>query len=279
MFSGAVEGAKAEDAASLIEKAADSGHAPAQVAFARLLMSGQAGVKTDPERAAFLIQQAAESGHAAAQAAYGQHLEKQIDPKARDVNYSEPLNWYRKAADQGDLGAICRLGMMQAAGTGMAPDAEAAWKLISRAARAGHALALNEAGICLQHGRGVEKDEIAAMGYFHAAADLGNTAAWFNLGQNYRTGSGAPQSLENAGQAFAAGARLGSGACQFALGELFEAAGPKANPVYAWVNYKRAAARGVAAAEARHKAIYETLTAAQKEEAESLLTGKDNKGK
>ena len=272
IFSGAVKDAKPAEAAALLEKAADSGHAPAQYAFARLLHTGGPGIKADAERARFLIQQAAEAGHAPAQTACGAFLFDQIDPKARDVNFTEPLAWFKKAADQGEPEAQCRLGMMQAAGQGMTADPAAGWKLILKAARTGNAMALNEAGVCLQQGRGVEKDGIAAIGYFHAAADLGNAAAAVNLGLCYERGQGVPPNFDKAGAAYARGAKAGNGTAQFFLGRLFEdGRGTAKNPVAAYVNYVRAAAAGIAEAAARRDAVKATLTPAQAKEAAAML--------
>ena len=276
IFSGAVKDAKPEEAAKLLETAADSGLAAAQFAFARLLQSGGAGVKPDAERAKFLIQQAAEAGHAQAQTAHAGILLGQIDPKARDVKYDEPLSWYRKAADKGDAEATCRLGMMQANGQGMPPDAAAAWKLISKAARTGNALALNEAGIMLQRGAGVEKDEIAAVGYFHAAADLGSTAGAVNLGLCYETGQGVPLNFANAGAAYARAAKAGNGMAQLFIGRLFEEGlGTEKNPVFAFVNYSNAALSGLELAVKARDTLKAKLTAAQLKEAAAMLASKE----
>jgi TPR repeat protein len=272
VFSGSVKDAIPEDAAALLEKSADSGHPPAQYALARFLQSGVAGVKADPERAKFLIQQAAESGHAPSQAAYGALLMEQIDPKARDVSFAEPLQWFRKAADQAEPGAMCRLGMMLAAGQGMEADPVAGWKLIAKAAQTGHPLALNEAGISLQQGRGVEKDPTAAIGYFHAAADLGNTAAMVNLGNCYRRGVGIPPDLNKAGAAFAAAAKANFGPAQLLLGEMFERGeGTAANPVNAAINYRRAAANGVPAGMERFEALKPGLSKIALKEVEDAM--------
>ncbi|MES2467849.1 MAG: tetratricopeptide repeat protein [Verrucomicrobiota bacterium] len=272
IFSGNVKDAKPEDAAVLLEKSADSGHAPAQYALARFLQSGGAGVKADPERAKFLIQQAAESGHAPAQSAYGTLLMEQIDLKARDISFAEPLQWFRKAADQAEPAGMCRLGMMIAAGQGAEADPAAGWKWIAKAAQTGHPFALNEAGICLQQGLGVEKDPTAAIGYFHAAADQGNTAAMVNLGNCYRFGVGIPLDLNKAGAAFAAAAKANFGPGQLLLGELFERGeGTTANPMNAAINYLRAAANGIPAGKERFEALKPKLSKSQIQEAEAAL--------
>jgi len=271
ILSGGVKDGKPAEAAELLEKAADSGHAPAQFHFARLLQSGAPGVKADPDRAKFLLQQSAEGGFALAQSSWGLVLENQIDPKGREVNYDEPAKWYEKAAAQGDAEGMCRLGMLKASGR-VKSDPVEAWKLLQKAARAGHAVALNECGVALQRGQGVEKDEIAAVGYFHASADIGNATALHNLGRCYREGVGIPRNPDKAGAAFAAAAKANFGPSQFVLGEIFEKGeGTPPNPVNAAINYLFAARNGIAAGQERYDALRKRLTPEQVQEVDKTL--------
>ena len=271
ILSGGAKDAKPAEAAALLEKAADSGFAPAQFHFARLLQSGDAGVKADADRAKFLLEQSAEGGFAPAQSAWGLVLENQIDPKARDVSYEEPARWYEKAIAQGDAEGYCRLGMLKATGRIKAEPAEG-WKLLQKAAHAGHAVALNECGVALQRGQGVERDDTAAVGYFHASADLGNLTALHNLGRCYREGIGVPRNTEKAGQAFAAAARANFAPSQMVLAEIFEKGeGTAPNPVNAAANYYFASRNNVAGAGDRYEAIRKTLSAAQTKELEKII--------
>lgn len=263
-----------DEALTLLEKAADAGHAPGQFALASLLMSGMAQVKPDPERAKFLIQQAAEAGFAPAQAAYGNLLYSQIDLKNRELNFTEPLAYYRKAADQGNMEAVYRMGMMQLAGYGLPQDAAAAWRLLQKSARAGHAPALYEAAVSLQQGRGVEPDPIAAIGYLHAAADLGNLDAAMNLADCYLTARGVPASPDKAGSLLAAAARQNFGPAQLRLGEMFEKGhGTKPNLVSAGINYLLAAANGVPAGNDLYAALKKKLSKKEVKEVEDAVKG------
>ena len=271
ILSGAVKDAKPAEAAALLEKAADAGFAPAQFHFARLLQSGQAGVKVDAERAKFLLEQSAEGGFAAAQSAWGQVLENQIDPKARDVSYEEPAKWYEKAIAQGDAEGYCRLGMLKASGRIKSEPVEG-WKLLQKAAHAGHPLALNECGVALQRGTGVERDDTAAVGYFLAAADLGNLTALHNLGRCYREGVGVPRNTEKAGQAFASAAKANFAPSQMVLAEIFEKGeGTAPNPVNAAANYYFAMRNGVAGAQERYDGIRKGLSGSQVKELEKII--------
>lgn len=264
IMSGALPGAKKEEATELMEKAADAAHPPAMIALARLLGTGGAGRKADPERAKFLVQQAAEAGYAPAQTAHASLLFGQIDPKGRNLDYSEPLAWFQKAAAQGDMEAICRLGMMQAAGQGMPPDAASGWKQIQKAAKAGNPMALNEAALCLQTGRGVEQDPIAAIGYLQAASDLGNLVASLNLAECCLSGTGVPLNPDRAGSILAAAARQNHGPSQLRLGVMFEkGVGTQPNPVNAGINYLLAEANGVPEGRVRYDALSKSLSAKQ----------------
>ncbi len=271
IFSGGAKMGKLEEAASLLEKSADAGHVPAQLAFARFLLSDTPGRKPDPERAKFVVQQAAESGSALAQTAYGLMLLGEVDLKARDVSFSAPVEWLKKAAEQNEPEALCRLGMLHFSGQGVPVDPQAGWKLVSKSAKLGFPLALNEAAVCLQNGRGVERDQIAAVGYYHAAADLGNLPAMVNLALCYENGVGIPQSYANAGAAYARAAKLNFPIAQMGLAHLFEEGlSTSKNPVYAYVNYARAAL-AIPEAASKRDALKEILTKDQMAEARKML--------
>lgn len=274
MLSGKVPGSTPDQALKWLEKAADAGFAPGQFALARLLSIGVPGVKVDFERAKFLASQAAEAAFPPAQTLYGTFLETEIDPKAREVDYSEPLKWYRLAAEKGEMEAKARLGLMLLNGTGVPAEPAKGRGMVAEAARAGNAMALNEIGVCLQKGLGGPQDETAAVGYFYAASEMGNIAALVNLGSCYEQGRGVPRNFDLAGSFYSKSAKAGHASGQFALGRLFEEGlGTPKNPVFAFVNYSRAASR-IPAAAARRELVRNILTKEQLAEVEKILNGK-----
>ncbi|MDB6071913.1 MAG: hypothetical protein JWL81_3084 [Verrucomicrobiales bacterium] len=274
MLSGKVPGSKPEEAFKCLEKAADAGFAPGQFALARLLSIGIPGVKVDVERAKFLASQAAEAAFPPAQTLYGSFLEAEIDPRGRDLDYSEPLKWYRMAAEKGDIEAKARLGMMILNGKGLPAEPVKGRAMLAEAAQAGNPMALNEIGVCLQNGLAGARDETAAIGYFYAASELGNIAALVNLGSSYEQGRGVPRNFDLAGSFYSKAAKAGHASAQFALGRLFEEGlGTARNPVFAFVNYSRAAGR-IPAAAARRELIRNILSKDQMAEAEKVLSGK-----
>lgn len=282
---GSVRDARPGDAAALLEKAAESGSREGQFSYARLLMAGQDGVKSDPERSRFLLQQSAEAGYPPAQAAWGFLLESAIDPKSRDLNYSEPIAWYRKAIAGNDPEGMCRLALLLASGRVTDADHAESWSLLKRAASLGHPLALNECGAALQAGKGAEKDPVAAVGYFTAAAELGLPAALFNLGRCFREGVGVPVNADKAGAAFSAAAKQNFAPAQLMLGEIFERGeGTKPNPVAAAINYHLAGRNGLPEGTARAESLTKKLTRDQAAEVQKAVTeagkpDRDSKGK
>ena len=93
-----------------------------------------------------------------------------------------------------------------------------------------------------------------------------------NLGNCYEVGKGVLQDFNQAGVHYAAAAKQNFGPGQYLLAQLFEQGkGVKANPVYAYVNYARAATNGVEAAAKKSGELKTTLTAEQMKEAAKLM--------
>ncbi len=79
--------------------------------------------------------------------------------KGRGVpqDFAKALQWYRKAAEQGNVSAQSSLGIFYTTG------------------------------------RGVPQDDAEAVGWWHKAAEQGHANAQYNLGFMYGTGKGVPQ--------------------------------------------------------------------------------------
>jgi len=74
----------------------------------------------------------------------------------------EAVEWYRKAADQGDAGAQFSLGFMYANGHGVPKDEGEAVKWYRKAADQGLAEAQYNLGAMYANGHGVPKDDVVA---------------------------------------------------------------------------------------------------------------------
>ena len=146
-------------------------------------------------RAVFVLSQAdvsalraaAEAGDAGAQCRLGV-LYARGEGVARDA--AEGAGWLRKAAEQGHAGAQCNLGLLCLKGLGVARDAAEAARWLRRAAERGNAEAQYQLGVLKMKGQGVELDEAGAVRLLRLSAEQGYANAQYDLGLLYARGQG-----------------------------------------------------------------------------------------
>jgi len=92
-------------------------------------------------------------------------------------DYEEAVNWWRKAAEQGDATAQSNLGAMYANGHGVQQDYTEAAKWYLLAANQGLAGAQAQFACVYQLGDGLPKDYVLAYMWFNLAAAEGDKAA------------------------------------------------------------------------------------------------------
>jgi TPR repeat protein len=154
-------------AAAWYRRAADKGHAGAQLNLAMMYLEGQ-GVPRDVRQAIAWYERAADRGDAVAKFSLGSIYETGADHVARDA--TEAANWYRKAAEQGLVNAQYRLGLMYRDGRGVARDRALAIAWLRKAADQGEADAQIELGILLSSGRAAPADVVEAHTWLNLAA-------------------------------------------------------------------------------------------------------------
>ena len=81
------------------------------------------------------------------------------------------MEWYRKAAEQGDVIAQCNLGFMYQNGTGIEQSYEKAVEWYLKAAEQGFACAQCNLGCMYENGRGVEQSFEKAREWYEKAAE------------------------------------------------------------------------------------------------------------
>ncbi|KAF9290619.1 hypothetical protein BGZ88_007249 [Linnemannia elongata] len=113
-------------------------------------------------------------------------------------DYQIAMDWYRKAADQGDSVGLRKVGVLHEHGEGVTQSYTTALEWYLRAAECGHPAAQLNIGILYRHGYGVPQDYDQAMAWFVKAADQGYAAAQNNIGLLYRHGQGVPQDYSQA---------------------------------------------------------------------------------
>lgn len=158
----------------------------------------------------------------------------------------QALEWYRKAADQGDTAAQNNLGLAYENGLGVTKDEQRALDWYLRAASTGFAEAQANLGLLYMKGRAVPKDERQAADWFRKAAEQGLASAQTHLGAMYSRGAGGLlQDDVAAAQLFESAARKGDGYAQFNVGLAYrDGRGVKEDVVvaYAWLNLVTTAA-------------------------------------
>jgi TPR repeat protein len=101
----------------------------------------------------------------------------------------EALQWYRKAAEQGDANGQYGLGQMYAAGKGVAKDPVQGLNWMKQAASQGLLAAVVAVAQMLEHGDPKSIGDVkAALDYWRRAAELGDHGAMRRLAAAYRKG-------------------------------------------------------------------------------------------
>ncbi|WP_297374266.1 SEL1-like repeat protein [Acidiferrobacter sp.] len=89
-------------------------------------------------------------------------------------NYAQAFQWYHKAAAQGDAEAEDNLGLMYAEGRGIPQNYAQALKWYRKAAEQGYANAQDNLGQMYAEGHGVPRDYTEALKWSHKSAAQGN---------------------------------------------------------------------------------------------------------
>ncbi|MGM0553267.1 MAG: phospholipase D-like domain-containing protein [Pseudomonadota bacterium] len=134
----------------------------------------------------------------------------------------EALEWYRRAAEQGDAGGQFNLGVIYATGRGVPQDDREAVEWYRRAAEQGHADGQFNLGFMYQHGRGAPQDDREAVDWYRRAAEQGHAGGQVNLGSMYRDGTGVSQDDREAVEWYRRAAEQGHADGQFNLGFMYQ---------------------------------------------------------
>jgi TPR repeat protein len=84
-------------------------------------------------------------------------------------NAASAVQWYSKAAQQGDASAQYNLGLMYANGQGVSKDYAIAAKWYRKAAEQGLPEAMFNLGVAYLNGAGVQRSDKAAAGWYYKA--------------------------------------------------------------------------------------------------------------
>ena len=171
------------------------------------------------EEAAEYYRKAAEAGNVNAMFALGVCYAKGQGVLRDD---GQSAQWLRKAAELGYVNAMCALGMYYAEGRGVAKDDGQAVQWCRKAAEAGEDTAMYNLGVYYEIGQGVPQDDGQAVLWFRKAAEAGKVKAMFALGVRYYDGQGVPQDDRQAAQWFRKAAEAGHAVAMYNLGVCYE---------------------------------------------------------
>jgi TPR repeat protein len=167
------------------------------------------------------------------------------------------VDLYRYAAQQGDLDARMRLGLMFHEGDGVTRDPAQAAHWFQMAASEELPAGQAALGYLHEQGSGVEQDFSQALDWYRAAAERNHAWAQYRLGLMYRDGRGVPRDNEKAVGLFREAAEHGDVAGLFHLGEMYENGwGTTRDPAEAAEWYRKAAERDHDRAQYRLAVMY-----------------------
>lgn len=211
-------GAPRDDVAALrfFRQAAEAGRAAAQNNYAAFLATGRGGVAVDVDRAVEWYRKAAAQGNSLAQSNL---CIRYGEGQGVEKDLDEALRLCRLAAAQDHPKAFDRLGWMYQFGLGVAVDLAEAFRYYERSAKLGDANGQNNLGYLYEQGWGVNRDlQQALYWYRQAAAQRFATAEW-NLGRMHMAGLGVPADERTAVEYYRRAARGGHDVARKALRE------------------------------------------------------------
>ena len=189
-----------------LEKSAETDDPWAQYALA-YCWDGGIGTIKDPRKAVEWYEKAAAQGNAIAQNNLGLCF---ANGTGVTKDERKAVEWYEKAAVQGFATAQTILGLCFANGTGVTKDERKAVEWYEKAATQGYANAQNNLGICFERGTGVAKDGRKAVEWFEKAAAQGLADAENNMGHCLLNGIGVTANKSKAVEWFQKAAAHGS---------------------------------------------------------------------
>ena len=136
------------------------------------------------------IQTRAEKNDPQAQTTLGTFY--QLGQQGLKTDYMEAMKWFQKAAQQGDPGAMYRIGYLYHMGQGVQKSIPESARWFIKSAAAGFAVAQYTAGTLYRDGFGVNQSDAEALRWFMYAAEQGYAPAQHEVGSFVFLGRGTP---------------------------------------------------------------------------------------
>jgi TPR repeat protein len=159
-------------------------------------------------------------------------------------DYDKAFEWYRKAADKGNVQSMTDLGALYTRGS----DFPEARQWYEKAAKKGDATAMSALGWFYDNGLGVMKDDATAHDYYEKAAAKGNEHGMAGLGRHFHDGRGVARDYAKARDWFEKAADKGHVESMTELGLLYMQDGVTQDQAKAREWFEKAAAKDEPAA-------------------------------
>jgi hypothetical protein len=129
-------------------------------------------------------------------------------------NFDKPVEWYRKAAEQGSASAQAQLGQMFYTGTGVTQSYQESFKWFLAAAEQNDPVAQNAICTLYMEGSGVAKDSVKGLEWCKKSAAHSYSNGIFQLGLMYLIEEGTKLNIPEAAQLIHEAAEKGSHGAQ-----------------------------------------------------------------
>lgn len=178
--------------------------------------------------------------------------------------------WYKRAAELGDIEGQFAYGVILAEGRGVQKDRNGAAEMFERAARTGHAAANYNLGLLFLKGDGKPENPYRAAMHIRYAAEKGIAAAQYDMATLHQAGAGVPHDAVETSRWLKAAADQGMAIAQYEYAVLLlKGLGLTADEPKAIELLKAAADKNIAGAQNRLAHIYLEGVGVEKNPAEA----------
>ncbi|MBT3784172.1 sel1 repeat family protein [bacterium] len=182
-------------------------------------------------------------------------------PYAQEALWADEIRDLKTQAQEGNITAQFRLGLMFSQAQGVRQSFEAAHKWFRMAASGGHPQAEFQLGLLYAKGEGVEQDYIMARSWYMKANAGGNLIAANKLGLMYLLGQGVDQDDKVAINWWLHAATRGHVLSQYNLGSMYEQGrGVQKDFIEAYAWYNIAASENYRRAQRARKLVSKKLS-------------------
>lgn len=183
------EGLAASEALSWFTKAANDGRVDAMRALGEMYLKGR-GVPMNVAKGNEWLEKAEDNGET--------RSARKLADSLFDTNPQKALDYYEKAAAQGDHESAYIAAIMYAENVNVRPNQKRMTALLAQAAKSGHAAAQADYGLLVYQGAGVAQSNEAAAKWFEKSAKGGDAEGQFLYAFTLAKGEGVTQSFEDA---------------------------------------------------------------------------------